>query len=193
MDAATALPLVSTIVAAVIALTVPALTFRFALRQDRLRWLREQRAQLYIDLLTEAVAEGQWLEYAMAPQADRERFVGRHDDLRLPPLERARLGSRGTIFGSRATNKLFGRMQAEMSWAVLFGREADEGERIAARVRVGGLVDKLEAQVRKELGADALDPHDDVTFQEPHPAERRVAAMRANQPGPAGERDTHTD
>lgn len=36
-------------------------------------------------------------------------------DLRLPEFERARLGSRGTIFGSRHVNGLFNRMQGMMA------------------------------------------------------------------------------
>jgi hypothetical protein len=36
--------------------------FRLALRQDAINWLRGQRAQLHLDLLTEAQAEQEWLK-----------------------------------------------------------------------------------------------------------------------------------
>jgi hypothetical protein len=47
----------SAIIASIVAVAVPWFTFRLALRQDQQRWLREQRSQLYVDLLTEAYAE----------------------------------------------------------------------------------------------------------------------------------------
>jgi hypothetical protein len=53
----------SAVIAAIIVLTVPWFTFRLALRQDDRRWLREQRTELYVDLLTEAYAEEQYLQY----------------------------------------------------------------------------------------------------------------------------------
>jgi len=54
MDAGTAIALISVGVSLIIAATVPYMTFKLALRQDQARWLREQRSQLYVDLLTEA-------------------------------------------------------------------------------------------------------------------------------------------
>jgi hypothetical protein len=52
MHAETVIALISTGLAAIIAVVVPWVAFRLALRQDRARWLREQRAQLYVDMLT---------------------------------------------------------------------------------------------------------------------------------------------
>lgn len=157
MDPATIVALVSTIVAAVIAIAVPRMTFRFALRQDQARWLREQRAALYVDMLTEANAEQQYLTWAMADDEIRDRmrehFQG--TDTRLLPADRARLGARGTIFGSQAVNRLFNQLQAEGSMALL-KVQPDEGDRIRMRVTVGDLFDKLQAQIRRELGADTI-------------------------------------
>src|SRR5215469_3817623 len=84
-------------------LTVPWITFRLALRQDQIRWLREQRAQLSVDLLAEAHAEQKWLQYALADDGTRESLREHFaaTDTRLPPLEPARLGARGTSFGSQ--------------------------------------------------------------------------------------------
>ena len=47
-------------VAIIISIWVPRRTFRFALRQDQNRRVFEQRAQLYVDLLTEAYAEKEY-------------------------------------------------------------------------------------------------------------------------------------
>ena len=88
----------------------------------RARWLREQRAQLYVDLLTEAYAEQQHFEYTTADDESRERMREYFVDLRLPPLERARLGARGTIFASRAVNQAFNRLGREGFWALLKSR-----------------------------------------------------------------------
>jgi len=66
MHAETVVALISIGFGVIIAVTVPWMTFRLALRQDQARWLREQRAELYVDLLTEAHAETQWLEYELA-------------------------------------------------------------------------------------------------------------------------------
>jgi hypothetical protein len=79
-------------------------------------------------------------------------------DLRLPPLERARLRSRGTIFASRAVNRLFTQLQGQALSATLIGRPKNEGERLVGRLQVGKAFDALEAQVRNEMGADEIEP-----------------------------------
>ena len=155
MHAETVVALVSTGLAAIIAVTVPWVTFRLALRQDQARWLREQRAQLYVDMLTEAYAEKEWLEYAMADDETQERMRTYFHDLRLPPLERARLGARGTIFGSKTVNQLFNRLGGEAGRAMLNPRR-DEGVRLVTRVAVAGTLDKLESAIRRELGTDRI-------------------------------------
>lgn len=157
MDAGTVVALVSTGVAAVIAVVVPGMTFRFALRQDAARWLREQRAQLYVDMLTEAQAEQTWLEYTLADESVRERMAPYFTDTRLPPLERARLAAGGAVYSSRTVNRLFGRLMAEGQQALLnLDRLDPEALQMRTRVRVGGIVDELEEAVRLELGADRI-------------------------------------
>jgi hypothetical protein len=152
---ATAVAIGSVVVTAIIALIVPWLAFRWALRQDHDRWLREQRSALYVDMLTEAHAESRYIEHAVARPEVRERavefFVA--GDVRLPPPERARLGARGTIFGSQAVNKLFNELQA-VGAQETFSRRDDDG--LIARLRIGEVMDKLEAAVRHELGADRI-------------------------------------
>ena len=159
MDAQTVVALISVLLATIIAVTVPVMTFRLALRQDAVRWLREQRAQLYVDLLAEAHAEQQYLEFAMADKETRESAQGHFTatDTRLSPLERARLGARGTIFASQTVNRLFNRLMAEGGRSLLnVDRLHPDAARVGARVRVGGIMDELEAAVRHELGADRI-------------------------------------
>jgi len=82
----------------------------------------------------------------------RKYFV----DLRLPPLERARLGARGTILASRSVNRLFNRLQAEASTSLFITHPRHDGDRLVARVRVGRALDELQAAIRRELGADTI-------------------------------------
>jgi hypothetical protein len=64
-------------------------------------------------MLTEADAERKHIAHAIT--ADKATAPARehYTDLRLPPLERARLRARGTIYGSKTVNQLFERLQAE--------------------------------------------------------------------------------
>ena len=147
---------VPSVIAVVIAVLVPWFTFRLALRQDRIRRLHDQRADLYIELLTEAYAEKDYFEYEIEDDETRERMRSYRRDLRLQPPERARLGARATIFASREVNRLFTTLQAQALAATLAGRPKDEAERLAARLRVGQAFDGLEAQVRREIGTDEI-------------------------------------
>lgn len=127
MDPQTIVAIGSSVVAVIIAVGVPQISFRLALRQDRTRWLLEQRAQLYVDLLTEAYAEQQWIELDCASKDVREAMREHFTDLRLPPLDRARLGVRATMFASRTVNRLFNRLPAEAFWSTPLGRPLNEG------------------------------------------------------------------
>jgi hypothetical protein len=75
---------------------------------DAIRWLRERRAQLYMDLLMQAHAEQFYLGFVTSSDAAREqmREVFATTDTRLPPLERARLGASGSGFASHKVNGL---------------------------------------------------------------------------------------
>jgi hypothetical protein len=169
MSAEAVIALVASGLAAIIAVVVPHMTFRLALRQDQARWLRDRRADTYVDLLTEAHAERQYFEHVIADEEVRAR---RKDDadLRLPPLERARLGSRGTIFSSREVNVLFNRLEGVLSRESLV-RPGDEHDRAATRVRVIGAFEELQDAIRRELGADEIS----LTGQE---GTARTAAFR---------------
>jgi hypothetical protein len=91
----------------------------------------------------------------MADDETRERIRAHFTDLRLPPTERARLGARGTIFGSKAVNKLFNRLQGEAGKAML-RPQMDRGGQMIVRVQVAGIMDDLQAAIRNELGADRI-------------------------------------
>ena len=56
MDTPTVVALVLAGLAA-IATAVPSLAYRLTLRQDAIRWLRAQRAQLYVGMLVQARAQ----------------------------------------------------------------------------------------------------------------------------------------
>jgi hypothetical protein len=175
MNAQTVVALVSVLLATIIAVAVPVMTFRLALRQDAIRWLREQRAQLYVELLAEAHAEQQYLEFATADEetreAARDHFTA--TDTRLSPLERARLGARGTIFGSQTANQLFNRLMAEGGRVLLnLDRLPPDAAALQARVRIGGIMDELEAAVRHELGADRIQLETAPITEDPAAGER---------------------
>jgi len=179
VDTATALALLSTLVAVIIAVVVPWLAFRMALRQDHTRWLREQRADVYVDLLTEAYAEQQWLEFEMADEDTRQHMAAHFQDLRLPPLERARLGVRGTMFASRTVNHLFNRIPAEAFWSGGSKVDRHEGDRLVLRVRIGAIFDDLQAAIREEIGTDERLPRGrSAVLQQPHPAQREMARLQ---------------
>jgi hypothetical protein len=160
MDA-TAVALGSAALAAIIAVTVPWMTFRLALGQDHERWLRDQRSELYAALLTEAYAEIQYVRHAMAPPEVRERAAEwfARTDVRQPPAERARLGARGSIFASQAVNRLFNQLQSVGSQATLI--PGDEASNLRTNIQLDELWDKLQAAVRHELGADQIVLHDE--------------------------------
>ena len=179
MDASTVVALISTAVAAAIAVGVPRISFRLTQQLDHKRWLREQRALFYVDLLTEAYAEEQWLEQDVADDETRDRLQRHFPDLRLPPLERARLGARGNMFSSRAVNALLGRLQAEAFWSAPTGR-LDEGQRTVLRVRIGRIQDELNSMVRREMGADDVLPAPgSPLLRAPHPADRAAQRFEA--------------
>lgn len=146
--------LASALLAAVVAVTVPTLAFRFTIRQEQTRWLREQRAQLYVDLLTEAYAEQQWLERQLLADEDRERYGEHFPDLRLPLLERARLGARANALGNREVNRRFMDLQRIGFWAGFPNRL--EGERFLTHGRAEEAIERLQEAIREDLGSDSF-------------------------------------
>jgi hypothetical protein len=137
------------------------MAYRLTLRQDAIRWMRERRAQLYVDLLTEAHAEQFYLAFVTSSDTAREqmREVFAETDTRLPPLERARLGASGSVFGSPKVRGLYELLMAE-AWPVSLnpGRFRSDEARMRVLARTAGILGDLEAAVRRELGADRISP-----------------------------------
>ena len=135
------------------------MAYQLTLRQDAIRWLRERRAQLYVDLLTEAHAEQAYLAFITSSEQAREqmREVFAATDTRLPPLERARLGAQGSVFGSQQVTGLYDLFMAE-AWPVSLypGRFRADEARMRVLARTAGLLGELEVAVRRELGADRI-------------------------------------
>jgi hypothetical protein len=123
--------------------------------------MRERRAQLYVDLLTEAHAEQFYLAFVTSSDTAREqmREVFAETDTRLPPLERARLGASGSVFGSPKVRGLYELLMAE-AWPVSLnpGRFRSDEARMRVLARTAGILGELEAAVRRELGADRIPP-----------------------------------
>lgn len=155
MHVDTVLTLIAACLAFVAAVLVPYVTFRLALRQDHARWLRDQRAAVYVDLLLEAHAEREWFEYATADDNTREGMSMYFKDLRLPETERARLGARGAVFASSEVNARFNQLEAIMARSSLV-RPGHEGERWALRVGIDDVAAALQTVIRHELGADSI-------------------------------------
>ena len=115
------------VVTAVPLLLLATLGFWLALRQDEVRWLRDKRADLYIDLLIEGYAEHNWVREELTAMEIREISdengtdydagrraeddwrdrIGRLTDTRLPTSERALLGARMSAFATVEVRRLF--------------------------------------------------------------------------------------
>jgi hypothetical protein len=158
MDVSTRVALLAALLAAVVAVVVPWMTFRFAMRQDHVRWVRDQRAQLYVDMLAEAYAEQEWVKLETAPPETQERARPTFTDTRLGRVERARLGARGAILGSRPVNQLFNQVSSEAFRLLISSRIENNPDAIQLLVdiRLGGRIDQLREAIRLELGADRV-------------------------------------
>jgi hypothetical protein len=137
------------------------MAFRLTLRRDAIGWLRERRAQLYVDLLVQAHAEQAYLAFITSNDTARQqmREVLAATDTRLPPLERSRLGARGSVFGSPLVRGLYDLFMAE-AWPVSLysARFRSDKARMQVLARTAGILGELEAAVRRELGADRIPP-----------------------------------
>jgi hypothetical protein len=138
--------------------------FWLALRQDKVRWSREKRADLYIDLLTEAHAELDWIEHeltaeeirgipddpvsgAEAEAEWRAEAASAYRDTRLPARERAILGARSNVYASREVMRRFNAVTA------CFPLVRDPFMAPALKMNARMAFDKLQEQIRSELKA----------------------------------------
>lgn len=150
----------STLAAAVVA--IPLVGFYLALRQDEVRWHREKRAELYIDLLAEAYAEREWMtrrlteaemgqltaddEHGEDRMADWRQAADALPDTRMPPDERALLGARMAGYASPKVTRLFNDL-TRVGVPLL----AAPAHPAISRAQVGMAFDALENQIRTEL------------------------------------------
>lgn len=142
-------------------IVIPLVGFRLALRQDEVRWVREKRAELYVDVLAEAYAEKQWMLQELSRreaaeisaefyEADRDQDDDRWPNLpdtRLDPAARAHLGARMAAFSTDAV------VQQLNQLSVAFPFLPKAGEATAAKWRVEAAFDDLEKLIRDELGS----------------------------------------
>jgi hypothetical protein len=156
------------LLAAVVAVAVPVWTFKKTLELERIKWVRDQRAQLYIDMLSEAYAEKQWFLELMtrreiglieADDDDERPGSSRADfpaspDLRLGPVERAKLGARGAVFASSEVSVAFNAFNGVLGGKSLIPPQS-EGEAHMAKVQAEELFDALSTVIRNELGGGA--------------------------------------
>ena len=108
-------------------------------------------------MLLQARAQQFYLSYLTSSDTAREqmREVFAETDTRLPPLERARLGARCSVFGSPEVRGLYELLFAE-SWPVEVnpGRFRSDEARIKVLGRTAGILGGLEAAIRRELDID---------------------------------------
>ncbi|GLI00944.1 hypothetical protein [Phytohabitans aurantiacus] len=175
MDAAVIVALGSAVLAAVVAVVVPIWTFRKTLEQDRIKWVRDQRAQLYVNMLIEAHAEKVWflgrmtkVELALIESEEGDGRDFSDDDrlpdlpdVRLAPMDRAKLGARGSIFASPKVAVAFNKLQGHMQRATLL-LPGSSGEAHIAKFTAEKLFDDLQAIVRREVGACEIE----LTYKE---------------------------
>jgi hypothetical protein len=148
--------LLSLVGIAAVAATIAVVGFWLALRQDVMRWGREKRAELYIDLLAEAHAQRQWMIHELtaieiANATHRDQVVGEWQehgafvDVRLPGRERAILEARVMAY---ATPAVMLRFKALIG---TYPVKVEPGTAPAHMVNVGLAFDAVEQQIRDEL------------------------------------------
>jgi hypothetical protein len=133
------------------------MAYRLTLRRDAIRWLRERRARLYVDLLMQARAQQFYLSFITSSDTAREqmREVFAETDTRLPTRDRARLGARGSVFASPEVRGLYELLFAE-AWPVEVspGRFRSDEARLKVLGRTARILGELEAAICRELGTD---------------------------------------
>jgi hypothetical protein len=111
------------LLAAIVSVTVPWVALRTALRLEGLKWVREQRTKLYVDVLAHSHAELAWArnETRLNPRDDFQ-------DQRLAGRERMEMGARMTLVASRTAHESFLAFTSAID-AVLELGPADDGRK----------------------------------------------------------------
>jgi hypothetical protein len=145
------------------AVVVAMIGFWLALRQDEVRWSREKRSELYIDLLAEALAEKEALldrmtEAEMRASGETDGGDGQAtvddwrsrsvplSDTRLDAKARALLGARMAAYASTDVIRLFNSIGAGIPLLVNSNAEA-RGHKVRAELAFLA----LERHIRTEL------------------------------------------
>ena len=107
----------------------------------------------------QARAEQFYLSVVTGRDTARMREVFAETGTRLPPVARARLGARCSVFASPQVRGLYELLFAE-AWPVELNarRFRSDEARIRVLARTAGVLGDLEAAVRRELGADRIPP-----------------------------------
>lgn len=147
------------------AVLVAVVGFWLALRQDERRWIREKRADLYIDVLAEGYAEQEYVldsltrveiaeiadpdatdvEARRRAVADWERIADKIVHTQLPPDQRALLGARMTAFATPAVSSAFNAIGACLPMTLATGQAS------GLKIKVRLAFDQLETVVQAEL------------------------------------------
>ncbi|WP_328344738.1 hypothetical protein [Micromonospora sp. NBC_00421] len=169
MDTQNLVTLGVALLAAATAVWVPTWTFKRTLELEHVKWMRDQRSQLYIDMLTEAYAEKQWHLHLMTEH--ELHLIGTRDgdeprvprtelppppNLRLGDVERARLGARSAAFASGRVIAAFNAFNGVLARTSLLPPRT-EGDAHMAKIRADELFAALEKAIRDELGATKPD------------------------------------
>jgi hypothetical protein len=106
-------------------------------------------------MLMQARAEQFYLSVVTGSDTARMREVFAETETRLPPLERARLGARCSLFASPQVRGLYELLFAE-AWPVELnpGRFRSDEARLQVLRRTAGILIELEAAICRELGTD---------------------------------------
>lgn len=152
----TALAIIAPSVTAII---VAVLAFQFALRQDSRRFFREQRSQLYIDILADSHAELVSHQYrltakelnAISPDQPDERFRPPQTTM-LNDHDRRLLGARAAAYSSVEVRQLWNAFGGVCARAILVRPED------AAAVKMKGEAEAafaaLETRIVQEIAKD---------------------------------------
>lgn len=136
----------------VAALVVPTVGFALALRQDNIRWARERRAELYIDLLAQAHADKAMMQSRLARWEAEAKGEDPGDGEQpadpMDPKTRAMLEARMAAFSTAAVRRAF----VEMYTPFLGQGAVDLGNYKRRSGEIDDAILRLQTRIRRELG-----------------------------------------
>lgn len=141
------------------AIVVAVLAFRFALRQDSRRLFREQRNQLYVEMLADSQAELVMHQYrltakeldAISPDQPDERFQPPVTTM-LNDQDRRLLGARAAAYSSREVRQLWNAFGGVCARTILVRPEDAAAVMLKGEAEAAFLA--LETRIVQEIGRD---------------------------------------